>query len=470
MRVIQKVEQRFGAAEGTMLAMLCVVMVKAIGALYKIPLCNLLGGYAVGLYQMIFPVFSIMLVLSGSGVPLALTKLISSGYDGKETLKKSLLVFSACGLFFTLVLFFFGKNIAQLQGNIQAEKLYKAISPSVFLVSQIACFRGYFQGKSNLKPTAFSQVIEQVVKCVIGTIAVYFLPVGNVEKAFYACVAVTVSEIFALMYFIVLYIKKLKNENAKKSDLQTNLKKDEQDAFEQETIPAYKDIFVYVLPLTLTALSLPIAAICDSFIAINVLKKSFGERATELYGLYGGAVETIIGLPSAALMCFATGVLPKMNKEKNGDLIAFKVTFVLSALCAVFVAIFPSFIVKLLFGGLKNKELLIKMLRVSAINIVMLCLLQTSSAVMLSKGKQKMSCIFTTVGAGFKILLDFLLIPLPEINIFGLIISDFGCYFLALSLNILYIYKVNTLKRKQSYENNADRFGRRLGRSIDKST
>lgn len=470
MRVIQKIEQRFGAAEGTMLAMLCVVAVKAIGALYKIPLCNLLGGYAVGLYQMIFPVFSIMLVLSGSGVPLALTKLISSGYDGKETLKKSLLVFSACGLFFTLVLFFFGKNIARLQGNIQAEKLYKAISPSVFIVSQIACFRGYFQGKSNLKPTAFSQLIEQVVKCVIGTIAAYFLPVGNVEKAFYACLSVTVSEIFALAYFLVLYVKKVKNKKAKKTSLQSNLQNETQNIIGQEIIPAYKDIFAYVLPLTLTALSLPVAAICDSFIAINVLKKSFGERATELYGLYSGAVETIIGLPSAALMCFATGVLPKMNKEKNGDSLAFKVTFVLSALCAVFVAIFPSFIVKLLFGGLKNKELLIKMFRVSAINIVMLCLLQTSSAVMLSKGKQKASCIFTAIGAVVKILLDFLLVPLPEINIFGLIISDFGCYFLALSLNILYIYMVKTEKRKQNNENNADRFGRRLGRSIDKST
>lgn len=462
MKMLKAAESRLGAAHGTLFCMLCVVAVKGVGAVYKIPLFNKLGGYATGLYQMVFPVFSVMLVLSGSGVPLALTKLIACGYSERSVLKKSLLCFSCCGLFFTSVLFFFALPVARLQGDVRACSLYRAISPSIFLVSQIACFRGYYQGKCNLAPTALSQLIEQCVKCVIGLIAAYLLPVSEIEKAFFACVAVSLSELFALSYFLIKYGLSVKRERQS-----TALQIVEETGKDIK----YGQIIACVLPLAFTALALPIAGIADSFIAINVLKRSFSNGATELYGLYGGAVETIIGLPSSVLMCFASGVLPKLSKNEQSGNSLLAVTAAASALCAAFVAFFPAFIADVLFKGLGNRELLIKMLRLSSVNIVALCCLQASNVVLLSFGRQSRSFISISAGVLFKILLDFLLIPIARINIYGLIISDFGCYFLALSLNIIYIYRVKTItKRERTDENNVDRIGRRLGRSVDKST
>ena len=79
MNYLNKAEKRFGAAQGTIVAMFAALAVKGIGALYKIPLYNILGDYATGVYGMVFPLFAFLLCLSGGGLPAALTKMIADG-------------------------------------------------------------------------------------------------------------------------------------------------------------------------------------------------------------------------------------------------------------------------------------------------------------------------------------------------------------------------------------------------------
>ena len=61
---------------------------KLLGAVYRVPLTNLLGGTGLGLYQMIFPVYAVLLDFSGAGVPSAMSQLISASSEEKKTLKR----------------------------------------------------------------------------------------------------------------------------------------------------------------------------------------------------------------------------------------------------------------------------------------------------------------------------------------------------------------------------------------------
>ena len=150
---------------------------KLLGALYRIPLTDFLGGKGLGLYQMIFPVYAVLLEFSGAGVPNALSKMIS-GYENNAAAeyslfygaKKRLIVLGGIGSLFMAV---FSYPIAAAQGDYKAFIGYIALSPSVFLVAVLSCYRGYFQGKKNMAPTAVSQITEQFVKLVAGLFLVW---------------------------------------------------------------------------------------------------------------------------------------------------------------------------------------------------------------------------------------------------------------------------------------------------------
>ena len=305
-----------GAASGTVLAACVALVVKGIGALYKIPLYNLLGDEATGLYGMIFPLFAFLICISGTGIPSALASMISGGYRHEKVLKKALLVFCPIGAFLSVGLFVLSDEIAILQGEPSVSPLYKAIAPSVLAVSAISVFRGYFQGLSNMRPTAFSQLIEQASRAVIGLIAAYLLPVSSNEKAFFAVLAITVSEFFAALYCILKFLAR-KKKRAKGGGVPL-------ENADAGTIPteSEKEVTVgllakYVVPLTLSSLLIPFSALIEGFIATRTLIGMLGDTGTAYYGLYTGATETIVSLPAAVLHPIALGFLPAMVKDEK---------------------------------------------------------------------------------------------------------------------------------------------------------
>ena len=108
------------------------LITKVIGALYRIPLTNLLGAEGIGIYQMVFPLYCLLLTVSSTGVPNGIAKLIAEGNDAETTLKSALKLFIPIGIIGSLVMAIFSNKIATLQGNSLATKSYIFISPSVF--------------------------------------------------------------------------------------------------------------------------------------------------------------------------------------------------------------------------------------------------------------------------------------------------------------------------------------------------
>ena len=415
---------------------------KLLGALYRIPLTNIIGGYGLGLYQMVFPIYTLLLDFSGAGIPNALAKIISSKKnDVRENLAYNYLLTSVkvlcvLGAFFSIIMAIFSYPLANLQGNYNAYYAYITLSPSVFLVCIISCFRGYFQGLMKMSPTAVSQIVEQVVKLIFGLI-LSKLFINNLPFAVAgATLAITLSELFAL---ILLYLSYRKHKtNCGQILLYDRLQ------FKSRL----KVIFKTAVPITLIGISLPLSHVFDSFIIVNILK-TYRTDATVLFGLLSGVVCTVVNLPVSICYSIATVSVPYISSEKDASLVNKKtlksilLTLALSIPSAMFCYLFPKLIVRILFSGLSVTErtLSIRLIKLASINVFLLSLLQTTNAILIGKNKLYSPVFSMSIGIIVKIILSILLISNRDLNVFGGVIAIIACYFVSCLINLLLINK-----------------------------
>ena len=358
-------------------------------------------------------------------------------------LKSSLKVFISIGLalsFFTAV---FSSVIATVQGNKDASLCYLIISPSILIVSVISCFRGYYQGFSNMRPTAVSQILEQSVKLVLGLSLCYFIKGNVLLKACLAVTAVTSSELITLIYFLL---------KAKKSGALSGL---------MQVKAQVKPIYLTVIPMMAIAIIIPLIRTVDSFLIINILSR-YLQNATELYGILTGAVESVVSLPVSCCYALAISSIPVIAKlKKQGENYSEKaikvclLTLVLGGVLAILTYLFAPSIINILYGGLteKSRVIAIDMLKVSSISIVLLSLMQTSVACINATGKFKVTLFSGIIAGTVKIILSVLFLSTPKINIFGVIYSDIVCYFVACFINLGYSIYIDLTLRVNYVQN-----------------
>ncbi|MBR5388334.1 MAG: polysaccharide biosynthesis protein [Clostridia bacterium] len=424
---------------------------KLLGAAYRIPLTKIVGASGLGLYQMVFPVYTLLLDLSGASVPSAISKLVSSygdefkGIYAKKTLRVSLLFFSVLGLILSLFTALFANAVAFAQGDIRAGKAYLLLSPSVFIVCVISCFRGYFQGFMNMVPTAVSQITEQVIKLVFGLLlADYFMP--DVARAVAgATLAITVSEIFAFIQLFIFY-KLRKKGNVALTERLTR----------RDFSSGLKDVLSYAFPIAVSGLILPLSKVLDSFLVINILK-AYSDNATGLYGLYSGVAVTVIGLPVAVCYGIAAVAVPAVSGAKGkgvkrNSLNTLVLTFSVSFFCAAACFIFAPHIVEILFGYLSpaEKEISVKLLKLSSPCVTLLSVLQTANAVLIGRSAPFKPIIGMTVGVTVKTVVEILALKNPNINVFGVAIGSIACYFVADLINLSMIPLIKGRRSNES--------------------
>ena len=162
------------------------VFVKICGALYKIPLNNILGDEGVTHFTSAYNIYSFLLTLSTAGLPLALSKLISEAdatgrrNQMRRCFNTAMALFVVVGAVGTAAMLFFTEELAAWMNNSMAYWPIKALSVSVICVSVMCAYRGFAQGWQNMVPTAVSQFIEAFVKLLIGLpLAWYLIDIGK---------------------------------------------------------------------------------------------------------------------------------------------------------------------------------------------------------------------------------------------------------------------------------------------------
>lgn len=483
---------------------ICSLIGKLLGALYRIPLTNVVGSEGMGLYQMVFPLYTLLLTVSSGGLPVAISRLVAvrmgtgDNEGAKKVLKVSVIALSIIGAIGSVALSLTGGLIARIQGNPSATLAYFGIAPSVFFVAVLSCLRGYFQGRENMLPTAVSQLLEQAVKLFFGLAFAKLLMRRGVEYAvFGSLLGVSLSELIATFslgaYYLFARRKEERNafykrkrryafesrEDAKFGSLSTSPKVKSTTAFEmgadltvgltglpngmQESCvrcvrdrdnnawAILKSIVKVALPVTFGSLVLPLTQVIDSVLIINMLSVFGYDRtsATGAYGLLSGTVTTLINMPTVVVFALSSALLPKIAKVcgetawvKKEAGFSYKLCMAMGLLASLFFFVYARPLMDILYAkGLSapQRALASSLLRLSAISVFFVSVLQVSTSILQGLNKPKLPAKNLLFGALIKIALTATLLPL--LGIYGAGIGTVSCYALTALIDCISVKK-----------------------------
>jgi len=302
---------------GALILTVAGLMVKIIGAFNRILLSRLLGGEGIGLYQMAYPVYLLMVSVSSAGIPIAISivvaeKIAKNDYAGAGRIfRVSLGLMVITGIFFAIVLY--GAAGFLVYNNIiRDERAYYALlslTPAVFFATILASFRGYFQGHQMMTPPAFSQILEQFVRVVtMVALAYYLLPYGLEYAAAGAAFGAVPGAITGLLVLSFFYVRYRKSWRQIAYD---------QSGFVQESIKEIALRLVKLaLPVSAANIMLPIVTGIDMLIIPGRLETAGNtvEQATTLFGYFAGMGLPLVMLATIPTASLAASIVPAVSE------------------------------------------------------------------------------------------------------------------------------------------------------------
>ncbi len=416
---------------------------KLIGALYRIPLTNIIGGRGLGLYQMVYPAYCLLLTLSATGIPSSIAKLtaerIGKGESPKPLFSTAMKLFVAVGLVGSLLMAVVAPFLAHAQGSEEVLFGYYALAPSVLIVSAISVLRGYFQGRSRMFPTALSEVTEQVVKVGVGLFFAYRYR-DNVPKAVvFLLLSVSIAEVAALALLLLLYRRSKGKREGKEGGM-----------------VAMKYILRLSIPVTFCSILIPLSSLLDSVLVPRLLG-GYAEDALTLYGLFSGGAITVINLPVSVCYGIAAATIPAVARARASEkdsprkrvFFSLALTLLIAIPAAVGLYLFAEPTARIIFRSLTAEELstLVKLIKATAVSAITLSGAQTLSACLTAQGKPQYAAISMLVGVTVKTVAYAFWLKNPKISVYGAAYATNLCYLVAFFLD--FVYNLIVLKRRR---------------------
>ena len=154
---------------GALVLSLGGLLAKILGALYRIPLTNIIGSYGMGLYQLVFPPYILFLTVAQAGVPTAVSKLIAENnqignfQQGRKVFRFAMLLLGLLGALCAVAMAALSNVIARSQGNAETAKAFLIVAPALVFVPVTNVLKAYFQGNMNMVPSGATTVVEQEI-------------------------------------------------------------------------------------------------------------------------------------------------------------------------------------------------------------------------------------------------------------------------------------------------------------------
>lgn len=433
-----KNSKMFGASVLLMSGLVC----KILGALFRLPLTNLIGIEGIGIFQLVMSLYAFALVITCGGVSSSLSKLIGTtraqgDYAKINTfLKRALFVSMGSGLVIGAIFLLLGKYIAFLQGfsSSQSYMLFIFLLP---LGAGLSALRGYFQGHENMVPTAISQVLEQGFKFVFGLLfAYYFSKLGIEQGVFGAFLGIVLSEVIAVCYLFATWF--FKNKNHSYQNVVSEIK------------IARREFDHANFLLMLSASILPLVNAFDGLIIIpRLMRAGFSSGfATKLFGLQTGVVGAILNFPLIISIAVTTTLLPNISylisKKAGGKHVIERGLKLL--LYLILPTTFGLVAVSKQVLGLVYSDLTEQMLNVvfelmlfGGFSIVFTALMQYLIMLLQANGQFKYILLITSIGGIIKAAVSFIFAAIPSVNIFALVLGNILLYS---SVSVLALYKL----------------------------
>ncbi len=156
-----------------------MVAVKILSMVFRLPINNILGDEGAGHFAITYQIYTVLLAVSTSGIPVALSRLIASAASTgrpqqvKRYFSTALLTFTLIGIAVSLLMFLFSEQLALLLHDANAAPGIRVLSPAVLFVCVTSVYEGYGQGHNDMVPTSLKQISEVLCKVLLGLAAVF---------------------------------------------------------------------------------------------------------------------------------------------------------------------------------------------------------------------------------------------------------------------------------------------------------
>lgn len=427
---------------GTIILAIAGILAKFMGIFFRWPLIMLIGDEGIGYYQMSYPLYTFFIAVA-SGIPIAISKLVAEKnaigdrIGSIQVLKNALYLMLILGGGFTVFLLVFAKDlIIFFKWDYKAYYSLLGIAFAPLIISIMSSFRGFFQGMQNMYPTAVSQILEQLGRVFFGIgLAYILLPKGIHVSAGGAAFGAAAGGILAGTYLIISY-KKVKRE------------------FSEGRVKRNKAILgmlLYIaIPISLGATASSIMSLIDSFLVPQKLLQAGFKyaEATALYGQLTGKAFVLVSVPLTLSMALCTSLVPVIAEahllERTRDVIQkMDMALRISSVIAI-----PSFfglyfmagpILGLIFPGHSDGY---KILQLLCFTIPFIVLSQCCTSVLQGIGKYIQPVINLGLGCIVKVIISYVLVSRPAINIYGAALGSISGYAVAAFLNFNLLKKV----------------------------
>ena len=448
---MEKVKKTNSFMKNVLILMFAQIMVKVLGLVYKFVITNFdgFGDTGLGYYSSGYQIYTVLLALSSIGIPSVVAKLVSERVAVKDD-KGAQRIFKICMTFFvgvgailSLGLFFGADFIATTMFNVPDTKyVMQVLAPAITFVSASAVFRGYFAGLDDMKPTSYSQIIEQFLNCVLSILFVYAL-LGKEPYIMAAGgnLSTTLSILLTFIYLIIYY-------KGKKIVVDPQQKSEEEN---EKTLSLLKKILMISIPVTISSVISVIHPLIDSatvsrciqtaFASLYPVKEQLETLAMSKTGIIS-KIDTLTNLPIAVNIAFSTALVPAISAaiaKKDFTNVSKRMTFSIFASLLIVLPCAAGFIslaqpiLNLIYPAANDGATLLMLYSVA---MVFIALNQTINGGLYGINKMTVPLISLVVAAVLKIILNNILVSNPNIEIMGVGISSIICQGLALIICI----------------------------------
>ena len=437
----ENIKKKKGASfmKNVLVLMFSQIMVKILGFIYKLVITNApgFGNTGLGYYSAGYQVYSLLLALSSIGIPNVVSKLVSERVAIGDN-KGAQRIFKICMAFFTtigfalsLILFFGAEAISNVVYNVSDIKyVMQVLAPAVVFVAISAVFRGYFAGLNDMKPTSYSQVIEQFLNCVLSITFVYSL----IGKDSYIMAAggnlsTTLAIVLTFIYLIAYYKKRKLKVDINEVSPEEN----------KTTKQLLKTILALSIPITISSVISIISPLIDSttvsrciqsaFAGIYPIKEELEAFAMNMTGILS-KVDTLTAMPIAINIAFSTALVPVISSsfaKKDYSTAAKRMTFSMFASLLIIIPCACGFIalaqpiLNLIYPTAPDGASLFIL---CSISMVLVALNQTMNGGLYGINKSYVPAIAILISVFVKLGLNIVLISNPNIGINGSGISS----------------------------------------------
>lgn len=488
--------QKQSFLHGAMILSVAAILTKVIGALFfKIPLQNL-NNTAYGYFATAYNIYVPLYTISTAGFPIAVSRMVSESItlgryrDVRVIYRVAVKIFfttGAVGTVLMLIASFIYPNFVHLPN---AKLTMLVMAPAILFCCLVSAYRGVYEGSRNMYPTAISQIIEAIVKLVLGlSLAAGAMKLGqwqfskglpvfgrvaqDAEEAVAlslpyvaagAMVGVTIGSFFALFYVMVRYHRH--GSGITREELISSPKPRSQQS-------VFRALLSFAIPVALGTLATQLTNIIDVVSLQKCLAVVLEKHTDIVQGMYASQIAangtndvlafltgnrdiamTYVNLIPNITLTFGISALPVITSAwalkdrrqlKKMVALVLRITLLVALPSGIGLSVLARPILRLINGGVVA-DIAGPMLEVLGVSVVFICLVAPINAMLQAMGRADIPAKIVLVGGGIKLVLNLLLVLNPHLNIMGSAYSTLVCYMVMVLLSLISLRRVVRVK------------------------